>query len=123
MTLDEAVERLSRAHPRVARPELERLAKVGTREVEGGRVWAYDPLHRTRSPASAQLGDFRQFLARITCPTLLIDGADSPFAGWVQDDRKSELRLLSEATVPDAGHMIHLEQPEALAQLVADFLA
>lgn len=123
MTLDDAIERLARAHPRVSRAELERLAKVSTRPVEGGRRWAYDPLHRTRSPMSTHLADFNRFLARIVCPTLLIAGAESPFAGWVNDDRQNEIKALTEATVPDAGHMIHLEKPDALAGLVADFLA
>lgn len=122
MTLEDAVERLARAHPRVDRAEIQRLALVGTREVEGGRVWAYDPLHRTRSPMATHVADFNQFLVRIACPTLLIDGADSPFSTWVTDDRKTRIRALTEATVANAGHMIHLEQPEALVKLVADFL-
>lgn len=122
MSLEDAQQRLQRAHPRVAPEVLKRVAQASTRRVEGGYVWAYDPLHRTRSPMSTHAADFNTFLARIACPTLLVEGAESPFAEWATDDRRNLVRQLSQAKLPDAGHMIHLERPEALARLVGEFL-
>lgn len=122
MSLDDAIRRLHRVHPRIDVPALEKVALASTREVEGKRVWAYDPLHRTRSPMSIPAPDFNVFLSRIACPTLLVEGSESPFSQWVTDKREDEIRNLTRATIPDAGHMIHLEKPTALANVVADFL-
>lgn len=122
MSLDDATRRLRRAHPRVDVQTLQVLAGKVTREVEGGRVWAYDPLHRTRSPIPFSTSNFNTFLSRIACPTLLVEGGESPFSQWIADDRANEIANLARARIPDAGHMLHLEQPEALAHVVADFL-
>jgi pimeloyl-ACP methyl ester carboxylesterase len=121
-TLELARERLQQANPRLT-PELATLlAGKATRPVEGGFVWAYDPLHRTRSPSPSSVAVFRTFLRRIACPTLLIDASDSPFRAWIDDDRATELRDRRTCTIADAGHMLHQDQPDALAREVASFL-
>lgn len=122
MSLADATRRLQRVHPRVDAPTLERLAEVSTREVEGGRAWAYDPLHRTRSPMPIPTADFKVFLSSIACPSLLVDGSESPFRQWINDKREDAIKDLKQVRIPDAGHMIHLEQAQALADVVADFL-
>lgn len=122
MSLDDVLQRLRRVHPRVDATTLRTLAEANTREVEGGRAWAYDPLHRTRSPTPTSLPAFRTFLSRIACPTLLVEGSDSPFSQWICDGRETDIRDLSRARIGNAGHMLHLEQPGSLAAVVADFL-
>jgi len=71
----------------------------------------------------AQRADFTAELARIRCPTLLIVGesdAISPVA---------EMQAISKAvpnaefkTIPQAGHMAPLEQPQAVNAAIEDFL-
>lgn len=99
------------------------LVEHGTRPVEGGYVWAYDPLHRTRSPASFSLEIYRSFLRQIACPTLLVEASESLFPLMLaEDDRAGDIAQLQRARLEQAGHMIHHDQPAALAAAVAAFL-
>src|SRR6185312_6747381 len=99
------------------------LAEQGTTPVEGGVVWSFDPLHRTRSPLPFQIEQFRQFLRRISAPTLLALGAESALRELVNHaERAADIRDVRTIEVPNAGHMIHQDQPARLAQEVAAFL-
>lgn len=121
-SLADAARRLREANPRLSNELSTMLAEKGTRAVEGGFVWAYDPLHRTVSPFPASAETHRSFLRRIACPTLLIEGADSPFRAWIDDDRETDIARRENVVIPDAGHMVQQDQPERLAEAVARFL-
>jgi pimeloyl-ACP methyl ester carboxylesterase len=123
-SLDVAQARLRESNPRLT-PELSRLlAEKGTRAVPGGYVWAYDPLHRTRSPMPFSLEQFRTFLQRIHCPTLLVDASESAFGAFIEEDgRAGDLVTAQRVHIQEAGHMIHQDQPELLAEAVARFLS
>jgi pimeloyl-ACP methyl ester carboxylesterase len=122
-SLQEAVERLSLHHPRVPREVIEARAKLLTRADEAGRlVWAYDPLHRTTAPTPFQVDSFKDFLRRISCPTLVVGGGS---AGWHPADEEERIACLSEVIrfeLPHAGHMMHWTEPGALAERLATFL-
>ena len=51
-SLEVAAARLRETNERLSEALSMFLVERGTRQVEGGYEWAYDPLHRTRSPAS-----------------------------------------------------------------------
>ena len=62
-------------------------------------------------------------LGEIGAPTLLVAGAlDTKYValGRIMNERIPNSRL---EIVPDAGHAVHLERPDAFAALVGDFLA
>jgi pimeloyl-ACP methyl ester carboxylesterase len=40
-----------------------------------------------------------------------------------QAERRGAFANLRHVTLPEAGHMLHHDQPEALARLIEDFLA
>ena len=62
-------------------------------------------------------------MERLTMPVLLIAGAlDEKFAGEAIDMALS-LPDATVALIPDAGHAAHLEQPDAVAAVVNEFLA
>ncbi len=62
-------------------------------------------------------------LAKLTMPVLLIAGAnDEKFAGEALEMGLS-FPDAHVALIPDAGHAAHLEQPEAVARIVLEFLA
>jgi pimeloyl-ACP methyl ester carboxylesterase len=119
----EAAARLRELNPRMEEELAVILAEKGTREVPGGFVWAYDPLHRTHSPAPFSVEQYCAFLRRIEVPTLLVEGSESGFRQWVADDRARELKTFEQAMVADAGHMVHQDRPAELAAVVARFLA
>jgi pimeloyl-ACP methyl ester carboxylesterase len=122
-TLKVAEARLRQSNPRMPASLAALLAEEGTTAVEGGFVWSFDPLHRTRSPLPFVLDQFRQFLRRIKAPTLLVLGSESSFRGFIDhDDRAKEIAGARLIEIPQAGHMVHQDQPGRLAREVAAFL-
>jgi pimeloyl-ACP methyl ester carboxylesterase len=124
LSLAVAEARLRQSNPRMPASLAALLAERGTTPVEGGFVWSFDPLHRTRSPLPFQLEQFREFLRRIQCPTQLVLGKESEFRSIVDHtDRAAEIKSVRTVEIPFAGHMVHQDQPLRLAKEVAAFLS
>lgn len=98
------------------------LAERGTRPVDEGFVWRYDPRHLVRAPVPYRQDQHLRFLTAIRCPVLSVHPERSLFSA-------SDVALL-EAAIPDlvvrkvpgAGHMTQLDAPLALAGLLDSFL-
>ncbi|OGQ81213.1 MAG: hypothetical protein A3F90_13770 [Deltaproteobacteria bacterium RIFCSPLOWO2_12_FULL_60_19] len=90
----------------------------------GKWVWKFDPLHRTVAPQPFYSGQALEFLRRIECPVLIVQGKESRQA--LRPDlpqRIDAIRNRSIAAVDGAGHMIHHDNPQGLAETVLGFLA
>src|SRR5919201_1119258 len=62
--------------------------------------------------------------ARVTAPTLLIQGAEDPYGTLDQLDRiEARVRGQVERLVVPGGHSPHLDRPEQVVQAIADFVA
>jgi len=122
-SVQDAAERLQRTHRRLG-PELALfLAEKGTRKRADGRVeWKHDPLHRTRSPQPFYLDQAEAFWRRITCPVLFITGAESEYHFFNDTERRKCFGDGRGVDIEGAGHMIHHDRPERLAQEVLAFL-
>ena len=67
---------------------------------------------------------------RITAPVLAVEASDDSLEKWNQGrytlaDYHERLKLIADARVArleDTGHMLHHDQPEALAALIEGFL-
>lgn len=123
-SLEDAAQQLRRKNPRL-QPELAlRLAQWGMRQTANGKwVWKFDPLHRTTSPQPFYTGQAVEFFRRIECPVLFIQGKESHQSS--RPDMQQRLEAIAHHTrieIPDAGHMIHHDNPEGLAQAVVEFL-
>lgn len=117
-----AAERLCHVHPRLDRDWARTLAERATRPVPaGGRLWKYDPLHRTRSPLLFDLAQYQAFARRIRCPVLLVSGAESKMEFFRDPARQALYAHRRVETLAGAGHMLQLDQPYALAELLLDF--
>ena len=94
------------------------------KQIESGKwVWKFDPLHRTVAPQPFYSGQAVEFFRRIQCPVLIVDGAKSRQTPRPDlEERLSALLDRSHAEIEDAGHMVHHDNPEGLAQAVAAFL-
>ncbi len=110
-----------------AGPMAEESARIllarGTYEVGAGVRFSYDPKLRGTSYLRMEEAQVRAFLGAITSPVLLIRAR----SGWDFNPAMMKERL---ACVPDAtlhsvdgGHHVHLDTPEAVAQLIDPFLA
>ncbi len=119
-TLDDAVARL-RKHDDLLSPELAReLAELGTRRVDGGYAWKHDPLHATFGPYPYRLDTAMKYWARIACPVLIVDGADSKLNLSIDERAKRRACFANHRyeIVAGAGHAIQRHQPAALAELL-----
>jgi len=121
-SIDEAIKRLGGTHPRLPaellRSRAERLVR---RHADGTLSWAWDPLHRTRSPIPFFPASFASALRAVTAPVLFVSGGPT---GWHPEDeaeRLAEIARLERYELPDAGHMMHWTEPGAVAARLASF--
>jgi pimeloyl-ACP methyl ester carboxylesterase len=122
----DAAERLARLGARRERTLLEATLALNLRqEADGGWTWKYDP--RTLADLSAEqiLAPRRPLwhvLPRITCPTLVVRGAQSEIFSEGDADRlAAHLPDVTLATVPNARHSVQTDNPAGLAQAMVRF--
>jgi pimeloyl-ACP methyl ester carboxylesterase len=102
------------------------LARHGSsRGPRGGLVWKSDQHMRLGSPGPFSDESLRAQYQRIRCPVLVLTGAEPDQWG----DLPSEIRDGRLAAIPDArhhrlsdaGHYVHIEQPDAALALIDEF--
>jgi pimeloyl-ACP methyl ester carboxylesterase len=134
-SLEAAYRRLRHRNPRLPEAQARRLAVLGTRLREDGLLeWKFDPMLSTLAVAGTFNLDYqRAFWRRIRAPTLLVHGAESgefwherPGARYLEPaELAARVAAFRDATVveiPNAGHMVHFDRPEALAATIRAFL-
>ena len=99
------------------------LALSGMKQSPNGKwIWKFDPLHRTTSPQPFYSAQAIAFLRRIDCPVLLVEGQNSHQTQRPdKQQRMDALKHKQLVKIDDAGHMVHQDNPEALAKVVGDF--
>jgi pimeloyl-ACP methyl ester carboxylesterase len=120
--LDAIADRIQKAAPRIGRERALQLAPHAAREAGGGWVFRFDPMHRTPSPTPFSKAALGAYCRRIAVPTLLVEGALSEFGLADKAERAACIAGARTVVVPDAGHMMHVENPEAFAASVEEFL-
>jgi pimeloyl-ACP methyl ester carboxylesterase len=106
------------------------LARHWGRETEQGMVVLRgDPAHKIVNPVLYRYEEVRACWRAVRAPLLWVDGAETQalerlgLDGAQYAERRGEFAELRYATLAHAGHMLHHDQPEALAKLVEAFLA
>lgn len=130
-SLDEVADRLRANNPRLPADRARWLAAHWARQGEGGR-WQVlgDPAHKRVNPVLYRVDEVLATWRAITAPLLWVEGADTEADRWWQGrySRAEFARRLDcvgdcrRETLADAGHMLHHDQPGALARLLAEFL-
>jgi len=121
-------DRLQKNNARLSREKAEFLARHWGREEGGGVVLRGDPAHKIVNPVLYRYEEVRACWQQVVAPVLWVDAAGSDTLKRLGLDaaqhaeRRAAFRNLKYATIEDAGHMLHHDQPEALARLVEDFL-
>jgi pimeloyl-ACP methyl ester carboxylesterase len=129
-SLEAVAERLKGNNPRLRADFALWLAQHWSHEEGDRRVISADPAHKRPQPVLYRLPEVLGFFRRITAPVLFIEGDQTPyfllFNGKYDRnqflERSKAVPDMRLSTVADAGHMVHHDQPEALATLLADFL-
>lgn len=130
-SLEGVAGRLQANNPRIRTEHAMWLAQHWARE-EGGRwVINADPAHKRVNPLLYRVEEVTALWARITCPVLFIEGLQTQYFAlfngrYTRDEflvRAEAIANLRIESLDEAGHMLHHDQPEALAGLLADHLA
>ena len=81
--------------------------------------------HATAGPTPFRVAYASEFWRRITCPVLLVDGAESSFrhAAEESERRAAFFAQADRASLAGAGHMMQRHQPATLADMLGEFLA
>ncbi|MFO7277027.1 MAG: alpha/beta hydrolase [Pseudomonadota bacterium] len=104
------------------------IAHAWTRPVENGVELAADPLHRLVNPVLYRREEAESCWRRIKAPSLLLIGELSELRERLGADGTEEaLRAAFPGarlrTVPGVGHMMHHEDPQAVAERIVEFVA
>lgn len=129
----EVAQRLQKNNPRLSDQRAAFLSGHWARPNRAGQ-WEIlgDPIHKNNGPLQYQVEEVLACWQRITAPVLWVEAADTDAWRWMGpkaqarieiDRRIAHLQDVRTAMIPDAGHMLHHDQPERLAALVEQFLA
>jgi pimeloyl-ACP methyl ester carboxylesterase len=126
----ELAKRLRHNNQRLTAERAEFLARHWGRETEQGSVVLRgDPAHKIVNPVLYRYEEARACWRQVSAPVLWVDGAESTTHQRIgldaaqQAERRAQFHNLRHAVLPQAGHMLHHDQPEALAKLLQEFLA
>jgi len=127
-TLQQLMKVLKRRNPRTPVDRLEFVARSWARERDDGRIeLRNDPKHRRVNPVLYQRAQAEACWRAITAPALVVIGeASEPGRRFLEASAAEQFARdfpsLSVKTLAHAGHMLHHEQPEHVAELIEEFL-
>ena len=121
-------DRLQANNKKLSREKAEFLARHWGKEEGGKVVLRGDPAHKIVNPILYRYEEVRACWQQVTAPVLWVDadGSDTlkrlGLDATQHAERRSAFRNLEYRTIQDAGHMLHHDQPEAVARLIEEFL-
>ena len=131
-SVHEVAERLMKNNPLLPADKATWLAPHWSRQGPDGR-WHIlgDPAHKHVNPVLYQVDEVLAVWRLIQAPVLWVDGDRTDVAKWWGhryprsefDERLAVVQNVTKATLAPCGHMLHHDQPEALATHLLRFLA
>ncbi len=137
-SFDAVADRLQKNDPHLVRERALYVASHWAEERDDGRVYlTADPRHKLPFPTVYRIEETFAIWARIAAPTLWVVAAQSHVPRWLEGDAASDAssdgfagvrRRLAHIrdgrirVIADAGHMLHHDQPEAVASAMEEFL-
>ena len=128
---DGVARRLTKTNPRLSADKADWLAGHWAAPDAEGR-WAIlgEAGHKVISAHLYQVEETLEIYRRIAAPVLSVTASDDSLAQWwkgtftlVQyQERLRAVPQITHAVIDDAGHMLHHDQPDALARLIENFL-
>ncbi|MGH8178107.1 MAG: alpha/beta fold hydrolase [Steroidobacter sp.] len=119
---------LTRRNPRTPPERIEFIAKSWARTRDDGRIelWA-DARHKHVNPVLYQRDQAEACWGAITAPVLFVIGGQSELVKRMGDEigagrLRQIFQNVTPAAIEGAGHMLHHERPEEVAELIEKFL-
>ena len=129
---DGVARRLMKTNPRLSLDKAQWLAQHWASENEQGQ-WQIlgEPAHKVVNAQIYRVEEVMAIYQRISMPTLAVEAASSSLQAWWKGkytlaeyhERLKALPQVEIATIDEAGHMLHHDQPEVLAALIERFIA
>ncbi|MCX7891757.1 MAG: alpha/beta hydrolase [Burkholderiales bacterium] len=121
--------RLMHGNARLTAERARFIAEHWSEPTPGARVRPLaDPAHKIVNPTLYRLEESMACWRAVTAPVLWVVGAQTQTLAQMRlteadhEARKRCFAKLEAHTIPDAGHMLHHDQPEVLARLLEGFL-
>ncbi|MEJ6005523.1 alpha/beta hydrolase [Paucibacter sp. AS339] len=131
-SLQGVAQRLMKTNPRLSAAKAAWLAAHWARETEDGS-WHIlgDPAHKRSNPMLYRRDEIVAGWASIQAPLLWVEGACTDLSAWwgtryPRADFEARLAVVPQVerrVLADAAHMLHHDQPQALAAALESFLA
>jgi pimeloyl-ACP methyl ester carboxylesterase len=122
-SVEEAAARLRQNNAGLSEAAALQLARYGTRSVEGGVEFTFDPAHRRTSGTSLDEDQTLTLLRAVECPVQVVIGS----RGLSLEEERTKCRLRAlrarEPMVADGGHHVHMDSPAEVARRVASFVS
>ena len=127
----EVAQRLRTNHPRLAEDRAAWLAAHWAQPAEDGRWHVQgDPAHKRVNPVLSRRDETLEIWRAIEAPLLWVEGRQTDVTKfWGSryprsdfDERLAVVKDVTQRVLDDCGHMLHLDQPEALAKVIEGFL-
>jgi pimeloyl-ACP methyl ester carboxylesterase len=131
-SVDGVAQRLMKTNRRLSQDKADWLARHWAKpDAEGKWRILGDAAHKIINAQLYRVDEVLEIYKSIAAPTLAVEASDDSLAKWWQGkyslaEYHERLRSIAEvrrAVVQDAGHMLHHDQPEQLAQLIESFLS
>jgi pimeloyl-ACP methyl ester carboxylesterase len=123
--------RLMKTNPRLSADKAQWLARHWAAPDAQGRWFILgDAAHKVVNANLYQLPEALAIYASISAPVLSVTASDDSLSQWFKGrftleqyrERLRHVPQMTEALVDNAGHMLHHDQPQALARLIEGFL-
>jgi pimeloyl-ACP methyl ester carboxylesterase len=127
----DVAQRLRENHPRL-RPDRARWLAAHWAQPRADGRWhvAGDPAHKRINPVLSRRDETLEIWRAIEAPLLWVEGRQTDMAKWWGtryprsdfDERLATVRNVTQHVIDDCAHMLHMDQPEALARVIDHFL-
>jgi len=100
----------------------------GLKRPEGRVALASDPAHKLVNPVLYRVDEAAACWKKVAAPVLWVSGSETEVPRRLKlsdadiEARKRSFRSLTEHVIQEAGHMLHHDQPERLAEVIEAFL-
>ncbi|WP_296510630.1 alpha/beta hydrolase [Rhodoferax sp.] len=128
---DGVARRLMKTNPRLGQDKADWLARHWAAENAGGS-WSIlgEPAHKVTNAQLYRVEEVMAIYQRLTMPVLAVEASDNSLEMWWKGkftlaeyhERLKVVPQVEIARIDDAGHMMHHDQPEVLAERIERFI-
>ncbi len=130
-SVDGVAQRLMKTNRRLGQDKADWLARHWARQDADGQ-WRIlgDAAHKITNASLYRVDEVLEIFQRISAPTLSVEASDNSLETWWKGkytldeyhQRLQSVASIAHGKVTDAGHMLHHDQPDQVAELMEKFL-